>query len=339
VILASEIINFLMELVALIAILAIIVAGLIHIKAGGDTSLVLAAKQNINKILFGFAIVFIAWVMINVSMVLFGFNDPLGDGSWEKFSCDLGPFVYCGDGIVQNPNDLGEMEECEASEPLNDYAARNSLDPALDTTIKLWAEDVSRCNSSCKIACKNDPLASKIGEGCFLAANPCQKGRYACDLEGGGVSCLDIYGDPKYDSNPWYVGTPLYDYCCESMAGTIANSVPTGNPHEWKMQDVNPDPLVVEPLVFTIERSSFEPFYCQDVCALVGKVCVGVGFSNPTTMSCRYVIHDEHHDCVEPGNSAATNCKASFNWRNPNECSDGFAMSFGVRETACYCAF
>ena len=375
VILASEIINFLMGLVSLITILAIVVAGIIHVKAGGDTSLILAAKQNMNKILYGFVVVFVAWAIVNVSMILFGFNDPLGDGRWEKFSCDLGTFVYCGDGMVQDPNDLGEMEDCEAGEILADYTARKTAlaaancaanpgdpnfccdsadagdicpdgcffdvgaptDSDCEPVLAVWAIDVSRCNSSCKIACKDDPLADKIGQGCFIGA--CQKGRYACDMEGGGVACLDIYSDPKYASSPWYVGTPLYDYCCEGIGGTIANSVQIGV-NQWRMLDVNPDPFIVEPLDFTIERSSYEPFYCQDVCAAAdGKVCVGVGFSNPTTMSCRYVIHDEPGGCTNPGNNAATNCKASFSWRNPNECSDGFTMSFGVRETACYCAF
>jgi len=89
VILASLIINFLMELVILISILALVVAGLIYVKTGGDSSLITAAKQNVNKILYGFVIVFIAWAIINLIMILLGFNDPIGDGSWKIFSCDL----------------------------------------------------------------------------------------------------------------------------------------------------------------------------------------------------------------------------------------------------------
>jgi len=323
VILAYEIINFLMKIVALITVLAMIIAGLIHVKAGGDAGLVLAAKQGMNKILLGFVVVFISWVIVNVAMILFGYNDPSGDGDWAKFSCDLGTFVYCGDGIVQDPNDLGEMEECEASETLADYAARFGLDPALDSTIALWAGDVSRCNGSCIIACKNDPLAAKIGQGCFLASNPCQKGRYACDMEGGGVSCLDIYGDVKYASNPWYLGSPLFDYCCESMS--------------WDLSDGD---FMVSPSLtpFTVERATWFPFHCEDVCAAVGKVCVGVGLTNPVTSSCIYVIHDNGNNCNLPGNNAATNCSATFSRRNPCDCTSG-GSCFGVRETACYCAF
>ena len=89
IILASEIINFLMEIIALISILALVVGGLIYVKAAGNTSLILSAKQNINKILYGFVIIFVAWVIVNTIMILFGFSDPLGDGSWKIFTCDL----------------------------------------------------------------------------------------------------------------------------------------------------------------------------------------------------------------------------------------------------------
>jgi hypothetical protein len=178
-------------------------------------------------------------------------------------------------------------------------------------------------HSSCKIACKNDPLASKIGEGCFLAANPCQKGRYACDLEGGGVACLDIYGDPKYATSPWYTGGPLFDYCCESMSWDLSDG------------DFKVGPSLTP---FTIERATWFPFYCEDVCANVGKVCVGVGLTNPVTSSCIYVIHDIGSNCDLPGNNAATNCSAAFSRRRPCDCTSG-GKCFGVRETACYCAF
>ncbi len=89
IILASEIINFLMGLVALVALLALIIGGLIYVKTAGDAGLIMAAKQNVNKIFSGFVIIFIAWLIVNVVMVLFGFTDPLGDASWKIFSCNL----------------------------------------------------------------------------------------------------------------------------------------------------------------------------------------------------------------------------------------------------------
>ena len=197
-------------------------------------------------------------------------------------------------------------------------------DSECKSVIATWAEDVSSCNSSCKIACKNDPLASKIGEGCFLASNPCQKGRYACDLEGGGVSCLDIYGDPKYATSPWYLDGSLYDYCCESDHTNFADGF------------VGPNNITE----FDVVRSTWFPFRCEDVCAAAdGKVCVGVGLINPITSSCIYVIHDIGSSCNSPSNNAATNCNATFSRRRPCDCKDNTGACFGVRETACYCAF
>lgn len=89
IILSSRVINFLIQLSILISVLALIIAGLIYAKTSGDSSLIMLAKQNVNKILYGFVIVFIAWVIVSVAMTLFGFTDPLGDGSWAIFSCDL----------------------------------------------------------------------------------------------------------------------------------------------------------------------------------------------------------------------------------------------------------
>ncbi|MDF1497960.1 MAG: hypothetical protein P1P85_01200 [Patescibacteria group bacterium] len=112
VVLASNVINFLMELIILITILSIIVAGFIHVKTGGDSNLLLSAKQYMNKIVFGFVVVFVAWTIINTGMVLFGFNDPLGDGSWARFDCNLNTVpTFCGDGIVNG------LEVCDYNAP------------------------------------------------------------------------------------------------------------------------------------------------------------------------------------------------------------------------------
>ncbi len=78
-----------MGVVALVNVLALVIGGLIYTKAAGDASLILSAKKNFNKVLYGFAIVFIAWVIVNIAMVLFGFTDPLGDGSWAVFNCNV----------------------------------------------------------------------------------------------------------------------------------------------------------------------------------------------------------------------------------------------------------
>ena len=354
VILLQEIINFLMKLVSLVTVLAIIVAGLIHIKTSGDSSLILTAKRSLDKVLLGFVLVFIAWVIVNVTVNVLGFDDPLGDGSWAYLHCDFAHFEYCGDGIVQDPNSLGEAEECERGETQADFTARKialavancaanptqccvdgnlvcpdgcfsdagvPTDNDCDILIAAFAEEVTRCNSRCKIACKDDPLEDKIGSGCFISGT-CQKGRYSCDLEGGGVSCMDIYGDPQFIASPWYLGGTLYDYCCEADHSNFADGF---------IGPSNTTP-------FTIERATSFPFQCEDVCDTVGKVCVGVGLTTPAVNACIYVIHDIGNSCDLPANQASTNCMATFDRRNPCDCTTG-GDCFGVRETACYCAF
>lgn len=88
-ILSFNIINFLLTIVGIIAVLMLIVAGALHIIGGIDAETLSLAKKGINGVLFGFAIIFVAWVIINIAMVVFGFIDPIGDGSWKKFDCQI----------------------------------------------------------------------------------------------------------------------------------------------------------------------------------------------------------------------------------------------------------
>jgi len=85
--LADNIIKFLLEIVSVLAILFIVIGGMLYIFSAGNSSSVTIAKLAITKSILGFTIVLIAWIIINVIMVLFGFNDPLGDGSWKIFNC------------------------------------------------------------------------------------------------------------------------------------------------------------------------------------------------------------------------------------------------------------
>jgi hypothetical protein len=89
VVLLSNIINFLMEIVALVTLLALIVGGIIYVTTAGNVSLIAEAKQRFGRIIQGFIIIFISWVIINLIMVLFGFNTFMGSGSWAKFTCNF----------------------------------------------------------------------------------------------------------------------------------------------------------------------------------------------------------------------------------------------------------
>ena len=84
--LTDNIIKFLIKIVSVLAILFIIIGGILYTSAGSNSNSITMAKSAITKSVFGFTIVLIAWVMINVIMILFGFSDPLGDGSWKIFN-------------------------------------------------------------------------------------------------------------------------------------------------------------------------------------------------------------------------------------------------------------
>lgn len=89
VILLSQIINFLMSLVAILTILAIVIVGLLSITSSVDVQSNVSARQKLSSVLSGFVIILVAWLVINTLMILFGFNDPLGNDAWHIFNCDI----------------------------------------------------------------------------------------------------------------------------------------------------------------------------------------------------------------------------------------------------------
>jgi hypothetical protein len=89
IILLSQIINFLMSLVAILTILAIVIVGLLSITSSVDVRSNVSARQKLSSVLSGFVIILVAWLVINTLMVLFGFNDPLGNDAWHIFNCDI----------------------------------------------------------------------------------------------------------------------------------------------------------------------------------------------------------------------------------------------------------
>lgn len=89
VILLSQIINFLMSMVAILTILAIVIVGLLSITSSMDVQSNVLARQKLSSVLSGFVIIFVAWLVVNTLMILFGFNDPLGNDAWHIFNCDI----------------------------------------------------------------------------------------------------------------------------------------------------------------------------------------------------------------------------------------------------------
>ena len=348
----NNVIDYLIEIVALIAILVIVIGGMFYISSAGDASKTAIAKTTITKVLYGFVIVFIAWVAVNTSMVLFGFDDPLGDGSWHKFDCELmsGPITnyYCGDGSVDNPNDDGIAEVCDPKELKNDFIARTGL------TGEDWVEEIYACDPiTCDFGCAGDPLVNEIGEGCYqpnLAGGglgtACQKGRYICDFNTDTVICQNTFNDISYRLAGDFCGD-VYDYCCDDSSAELADGLIGTAPFDIIRATVGdlkagatgfmalPGPCLggrYANLTTGLWCGGVPPggakagigFRCDDVCKNVGKICVGVGLTDPSINSCIYIQHDEGANLNEcnnntsiinlslPINQASTNCDAWF---------------------------
>lgn len=336
IILAKNIIDYLVEIVGLITILFIIIGGLISVTSSGGSSGLTTAKTAISKSVLGFVFVFVAWVIINVMMVIFGFIDPLGDGKWNVIDCDAPTATCsfsCGDGTVQPP------EECERTETLADFQARTG------GTMAEWTEMKGKCSFGCTYKCIGDPLENKIGEGCYNpidgTGNLCQKGKYTCAVDSNTVQCINIFNNPAYSWDPDFLGFDLYDYCCVNNSAEFADGSINGVPFtiaKAAPSDIMPTggaslacwqgvcPLDTGTSYFAPTLSGYlGGFRCDNICKNIGKICVGVGLTDPAVDSCVYIKHDEGStpggcdndgkaavSMVLPANQASTNCNAWF---------------------------
>ncbi len=84
--------NLISYAIAIAGILCILMIALTMIASNtaiADAGQITALKLSLSKVIQGFLIVFVAWVIVNLVMTIFGFIDPIGDGSWKKFNCNF----------------------------------------------------------------------------------------------------------------------------------------------------------------------------------------------------------------------------------------------------------
>jgi len=301
--------------------------------------------------------------------------------TWNQVSCNVGTTTFippglptfCGDTIVQTPNKSGFNEQCESREAWPFFQARGG------GTKAQWVESIYKCKPNCTLGCAGVPNESKIGEGCYLDLNnngikdaaECQKGKYVCDFATNTVKCTNVYGDASFKGMPQFQGCPLYDYCCNSGSAELADGEINSNPFTIVKANVSdivagasgiltyanlgagtfcsPQPgCVGSPLA---GFGAGKGFRCDDVCKNVGKVCVGVGFTDPSLNSCVYVRHDDGSapgGCNNngrtaismdlPANQAATNCDAWFGmFYYSNSGGTGLHYSTGYDNYVYYC--
>jgi len=78
--------NFLVSLASVLAVLAIVFTGFLFITSAGNSEKRNKAKNNLKWIIVGFLVVFLAWLIIDFLLFIWGFLDPLG-GEWNVV-CD-----------------------------------------------------------------------------------------------------------------------------------------------------------------------------------------------------------------------------------------------------------
>jgi len=77
------IMDFLFKIAAVVAAFFIAVSGVMYLVAAGRPEMMTLAKTTLKLTLLGFSLIFIAWIMVDTILTMFGYIDPLGDGSWH----------------------------------------------------------------------------------------------------------------------------------------------------------------------------------------------------------------------------------------------------------------
>ncbi|MFZ2970818.1 MAG: hypothetical protein WA063_06740 [Minisyncoccia bacterium] len=340
--LANNIIDYLVGLVGVITVLFIAIGGLMSVTSLGGSNGLTTAKLAISKSVLGFVFVLVAWVIVNLFMVVFGFIDPMGDGSWRKINCNISTTpentTFCGDGIVQEAgNGDGVIEKCEQKESKVSFIARKILShpecvngaggcptgcwAAIDSDCvgvsqeEAWVKSVYSCNpATCDEGCAGDvtaPSFADIGLGCYMddgdpLTSDCQKGKYVCNSALDEVTCEDVFSDVNYKI-AGFSCQPQYDYCCQGAFALLGS------------------------MSYDIVRGS-GAFYCDNICKKLGKICIGVGMD---TVVCSYTVHNNGWSCANLGNTASATCQSWFS-AGSGFCGDG-GDSMGYGDTKCYC--
>ena len=229
-------------------------------------------------------------------------NNIDGDGcNTFSASCQYA----CGDGIVTG------TEECELNETRAEYNTRtgSSLNAVEYEAFRLSCYD-------CAIGCTADP----IGQGCFVwisGVETCQKGKYVC--VSGVSACVDVF-TPVY-------GYEIYDYCCKSIIET--GSVGQGQ--------VDLSTMALTRIKPAAAVSGAGNFYCDQVCAGTGQVCVGVGLTNNPSNYCYAVRCDSGNDCTASANNAMQDCKTTYPYLiDGDSCTNPEAYHVGYTSCLCY---
>lgn len=85
---AKNILDYIFFLTVGLAIFIFVIAGLFYAFSMGNPGRIEKAKQAITLAIIGLAIIFIAWLIVNVVLAALGYTHPFG-GSWNIIDCSL----------------------------------------------------------------------------------------------------------------------------------------------------------------------------------------------------------------------------------------------------------
>ena len=77
------IMDFLFKIAAVVAALFIAASGTMYIFATGRPEMLSLAKTTFKLTLLGFTLIFIAWILVNTILTMFGYIDPLENNEWH----------------------------------------------------------------------------------------------------------------------------------------------------------------------------------------------------------------------------------------------------------------
>ncbi|MEA3449633.1 MAG: hypothetical protein U9Q85_01490, partial [Patescibacteria group bacterium] len=120
---------------------------------------------------------------------------------------------------------------------------------------------------------------------------------------------------------------PIYDYCCKSIGET--RNVLWG---QNKLADMS-----IERVKPAAASSGSGKFKCDNVCALLGKVCVGVGLTDSKVNFCYAVSCHSGSQCTASKNNVQQDCITEYPYKNDSDrCTNPETYSVGYTSCLCY---
>ncbi len=85
----QNIINWLTQIAVGIAVFILVIAGLFYVFSSGEPAKIELAKLVISYALTGLALIFVAWLLINIIIAALGYSHPFTGGAWNIVDCSL----------------------------------------------------------------------------------------------------------------------------------------------------------------------------------------------------------------------------------------------------------